>query len=274
MIKVYVDSGSSIKQSEKKQYDVEILPLKIIFGDKEYLDGIDLSTEEFYHKLIVEKQFPKTSLPNASLVIDEIETVTNNGNDVIILTISSGISGTYNYLKLAFKDNPKVHVIDTLTAVGGIRILVEETNKHKPYGIDKVLESVYNLIPRIKIIAIPETLTYLQRGGRLSKVSFVLGTIAQLKPLITFKNGSVSILMKARGIKHAMKELVNYMHSLGCDPNYPIVPSFTYNDENLKKVIVSLDDVYLNSLTCPDDLDPAIAAHWGPNAFGFIFVGK
>ena len=97
MIKVYVDSGSSIKQTEKDKLNVEIMPLKIIFENKEYLDGINLSFEEFYHKLINEKKFPKTSLPNANDFIDEITTTTNNGDDVIIFTISSKISGTYNY---------------------------------------------------------------------------------------------------------------------------------------------------------------------------------
>ena len=124
MIRVYVDSGSSIKTEEKQKYNVEILPLKILFDNQEYLDGINLSFEEFYDKLINEKKFPKTSLPNVTEVEDEIINYTNQGDDVIIVTISSGISGTYNYLRLTFEDNPKVHVIDSLSAVGGIRIIV------------------------------------------------------------------------------------------------------------------------------------------------------
>ena len=272
MIKVYVDSGSSIKQTEKDKLNVEIMPLKIIFENKEYLDGINLSFEEFYHKLINEKKFPKTSLPNANDFIDEINTTTINGDDVIIFTISSKISGTYNYLRLTFNDNPKVHVIDSLSAVGGIRILVNEVNKYRNENIDIVLDKINNLIPKIKILAIPEVLTYLQRGGRLSKVGFIVGTIAQIKPIITFKEGAVSIHSKVRGLKHAMKELVRLLSETNCDPNYPIVPSYTYSDDNLKEVISMLPEAYQSSLTEFDNLDPAIAAHWGPNAFGFIFV--
>lgn len=274
MIRVYVDSGSSIKTEEKQKYNVEILPLKILFDDKEYLDGIDLTFDDFYHKLIDEKKFPKTSLPNVTKVEDEINNYTKQGDDVIIVTISSGISGTYNYLRLTFEDNPKVHVIDSLSAVGGVRIIVNEINKYRNDGIDVVLNKINELIPRIRIIAIPEVLTYLERGGRLSKAGLIVGSLLQLKPIITFVDGKVTVLSKKRGLKTAMNELINLLEELECDPNYKIVPSYTYSTKNIDEVISLLDEKYKNSLEVYDNLDPAIAAHWGPNAFGLIFVGK
>ena len=274
MLKVYVDSGSSIKQDEKTKYNVEILPLKIMFGEKEYLDGIDLSYDEFYHHLIDNKEFPKTSLPNATNIAEEIDEFTSLGNDVIILCISSKISGTYNYLNLFFNDNPRVHVIDTLSAVGGVRLIVEEINKYREENINVLLEKINKLIPKIRIVAIPEVLTYLHRGGRLSKTACVLGTIAQLKPVITFKDGAVTVLAKIRGLKHAIKALANFVKELNCDTNYQIIPSYTYSDDNLKQAIELLDEPYKRCLSVKDNLDAAIAAHWGPNAFGFIFVAK
>lgn len=274
MIRLYVDSGSSIKQEEKEKYQVEIMPLKILFDDKEYLDGIDLTFDNFYHMLIDDKKFPKTSLPNANLFEDEINKYTAQGDDVIIITISSGISGTYNFLKLTFEDNPKVHVIDSLSAVGGVRILVNEVNKYRNENINFVLQKINELIPRIHIIAIPEVLTYLERGGRLSKAGLIVGSLLQLKPIITFVDGKVTVLSKKRGLKNAIKELVDLLEQLECDSNYAIVPSYTYSTKNLDEVISMLDDKYKNSLESFDNLDPAIAAHWGPNAFGLIFVGK
>ena len=94
MIKVFVDSGSSIKQHEKELYNVEILPLKILLNGKEYLDGIDLSMDIFYKELIDNKQFPKTSLPSLEETEKRVLDYVNKGDDVIILTISSDISGT------------------------------------------------------------------------------------------------------------------------------------------------------------------------------------
>lgn len=274
MIRLYVDSGSSIKQEEKQKYNLEILPLKILFDDKEYEDGIDLSFDKFYYYLINEKKFPKTSLPNISKYEDEINKFTEDGDEVIIITISSKISGTYNFIKLMFEDNPKVHVIDSLSAVGGIRLLVNEVNKYRNENINFVLEKINELIPRIKIIAIPEVLTYLERGGRLSKAGLIVGSLLQLKPIITFIDGTVTVLSKKRGLKNAMNELVELLSSLECDTNYSIIPSYTYSANNLDTVISMLDNKYKDILEEPDNLDPAIAAHWGPNAFGLIFIGK
>ena len=271
MIKVFVDSGSSIKQDEKEKYGVEIIPLKILLNDKEYSDGVDLSMDVFYDQLINHNQFPKTSLPALGDVEDEAYKCVKNGDDVIILTISSGISGTYNVMNLLFQDEEKVHVIDSQTAVGGMKILVHEINKYKNEGINVVLEKINNLIPRIRVYAVPETLTYLHKGGRLSTLGFAAGTLFRIKPVIELRN-KVSVAEKTIGLKKAINDIALRLES--CDPNYPIVPSYTYKTDNLEELISRTDSKYLSQMIEYDNLDPAIAAHWGPNACGYIFVEK
>lgn len=270
-IKIFVDSGGSIKQEEKEKYNVDIIPLKILLNDKEYLDGIDLSMDVFYDALINKKQFPKTSLPNLIEVENKVNEYVNNGDDVIILTISSGISGTYNAMRMLFEDNNKVKVVDSKTAVGGMKIIVKEINKYIDQSIDVVLEKINEIIPKIRVYAVPETLTYLHKGGRLSKAGYVAGTILNLKPIIELRD-TVSVASKQVGLTRAMRYLIKTLED--CDVNYPIVPSFTYDSKNLDILIGKVDDQYKNSMIEKDNLDPAIAAHWGPNAFGFIFVSK
>lgn len=270
-IKIFVDSGSSIKLEEKEKYNVEIIPLKILLDDKEYLDGVDLSMDVFYDALINKKQFPKTSLPNLVDVENQVNECVKAGNDVIVLTISSGISGTYNSMRLLFEGNDKVKVIDTKTAVGGMKIILNEINKYIDKPIDFVVEKINEIIPKIRVYAVPETLDYLHKGGRLSKVGYVAGTILNLKPVIELRN-TVAVASKQIGLVRAMKYLVKKLEE--CDVNYPIVPSFTYDSENLDKLISKVEEKYKNSMIEKDNLDPAIAAHWGPNAFGFIFVSK
>lgn len=276
MIKIFVDSGSSIKLSEKEKYGVEIIPLKIFLDGKEYTDGVDLPFDEFYHALIDKKLFPKTSLPTPSDAKAAVDAALNEGYDVLILTISSGISGTYNAFRLLFADEPRVRVIDTKTAVGGIRILVTEAQKYLNESLDVIEEKLMALIPRMKIVAIPDTLDYLQRGGRLSRAAWVFGSILQLKPFITIsaKTGFVGVLNKERGRMRAMQTLAGYLDKLGCDTNYPIVPSYTYNSKNLDELIAMTDEKYKPFMTEYDNLDPAIACHWGPGAYGYIFVGN
>lgn len=271
MIKVFVDSGSSIKQHEKEKYDVEILPLKILLGDKEYLDGVDLSMDVFYDELINKKQFPKTSLPSLEETRNRVLNCVKEGHDVIILTISSGISGTYNAINMLFEDEPKVKVIDSKTAVGGMKILVHEINKYRNESLEFVVNKVNKLIPKIRIFAVPETLAYLHRGGRLSTAGFAAGTILGIKPIIELRN-IVSVASKTIGLKKAMNYIISKLNL--CDTNYPIVPSYTYSTENLDVMISKTDKVYQDIMIEKDNIDPAIACHWGPNAFGFIFASK
>lgn len=272
MIKIYVDSGSSIKQYEKEEYNVNIIPLKIMLGEKEYFDGIDLTNEVFYDFLSNSKVFPKTSLPQLDVLEDEINEITAKGDDVIIVTISSEISGTYNAFRLLFNDNPKVHLVDSRCAVGGMRLIVDEINNNINLPVEEIIEKVNALIPRIRIAAIPETLEYLHKGGRLSTKEYLLGTAIHLKPLIGFDEGKVKMVGKAIGLKRAMKTLNELVEKDGVDTNYQFIAAMTNSRENLEALLRGLNPEYKALIKTYDDLDHAIAAHWGPNAFGYIYV--
>ncbi len=274
MLKVFVDSGSSIKQEEKEKYQVEIIPLIINIADKEFQDGLDLPVEEFYKYLIDDKDFPKTSLPNLVELEERVTKCTKAGDDVIILTISGEISSTFSSIRKIFEENEKVRVIDSRMAVGGMRLLVDEINKNRDKKLDEIVEKVNALIPRIQIMAIPESLTYLMRGGRLSKADWLLGSMLNIKPIIGFKNGKVSVIAKKIGLKLGMSYIVNALDELGVDENYEIVPSYTYKKENLEKLLASTNSKYMPLMGSFDNLDPAIACHWGPGAFGYVFVSK
>ena len=272
MLKVFVDSGSSIKQYEKEEYNVEIIPLKIILGDKEYLDGINLENDVFYDYLKNNKVFPKTSLPQLDVLEEQVNQLTKEGHDVIIITISSEISGTYNAIRLLFNDNDKVHLVDSRCAVGGIRLIVDEINNNRNLEVKDILLKVNDLIPRIRIAAIPETLEYLHKGGRLSTKEYILGTAIHLKPLIGFENGKVKMVGKAIGLKRAMKALNDLVSKDGVDTNYQFIAAMTNGRENLDNLLRGLNPEYKSLIKTYDDLDHAIAAHWGPNAFGYIYV--
>ena len=195
---------------------------------------------------------------------------------MLILSLSSGLSGTYNAFRMHFADEPRVRVIDTKTAVGGIRILVREVNQMRERPLDEIEAHLTALIAKIRVVAIPETLEYLMRGGRLSRSAWAVGSILQLKPLISLdsSDGRVKVLGKERGLRNAMKKLTSLLKEMHCDERYPIVPSYTYGKENVDRLIEMTDPRFHAQMIEYDNLDPAIACHWGPNAFGYIFVSK
>lgn len=274
MLRVLVDSGSSIKFSEQEKLNVEIIPLRYLMGETEYRDGLDETIDEFYKLLIENKYFPQTSLPQLDELETKVKSYSEAGDDVIIITISSKISGTHNALTNLFADCPNVHVVDSLSAVGGLRLIVEEINRNRDLTVEEILEKINALIPKIRVIAIPETLDYLFKGGRLSRKEWLFGSILNIKPLITFKDGCVKVATKKIGLRLAMRECADILKRWNCDTNYPIIASYTYNKDNLDKLISMTDDEYKAVMSDYDNLCPVIACHWGPNAFGYIFISK
>ena len=272
MLRIVVDSGSSIKQEEREKYGVDILPLRVQMGNDAFLDGVDLSVDEFYNRLMNLNEFPKTSLPSLEDAQNLVEAYTEQGDEVLIITISSGISGTYQTMKMLFADNDKVTVFDSQMAVGGVRFLVEEARKYEHESMEFIVEKLNALVPRIVTAAIPETLDYLLAGGRLSKLSWMLGTMLSIKPVIGFVDSKVTVLVKKRGLKPAMKQIVEMALEDQCDPEYGIIASYTYNKDNVDQVIQMSPPEIQAMVKAYDNLIPSIACHWGPNAFGYIYV--
>ena len=272
MRRIIVDSGSSIKLEEKETYGVDILPIQLQMGEESFLDGVNLSTEEFYSRLKDSSQFPKTSLPSLEEAQKLVDSYIEQGDEVLIITISSGISGTYQAIKMLFDEYENVTVFDSKLAVAGIRILVQEAKKYENETMEFVVEKLNGLIPRIVIAAVPETLDYLLAGGRLSKSSWMLGKLLSIIPIITFNEGKVDVLTKKRGLKQSKKTLIDKIIEDKADKSYGIVAAYTYNKGNVDSLIEMLPEDYKSSITVYDDLCSSIACHWGPNAFGFIYV--
>lgn len=272
MLRIIVDSGSSIKQSEKEKLGVDILPLQILFDNDEYEDGIDLEMDLFYHKLIDEAKFPKTSLPKMDYAEKLVDEYTKNGDDILFIAFSSELSGTYNVLSNLFRDHKNVRVVDSKNAVGGIRLLALEALKYKDEPLDIVFNKVENLKKRLRILAVPETLTYLLRGGRLSKKEWLLGTIIAIKPIISLIDGKAKVISKKRGLKNAMKHINELIDEYKVDLNYPIIAEYSYNITNVTELESYLKPEYKENISYYDEIATAVACHWGPNAFGLVFV--
>lgn len=272
MRRIIVDSGSSIKVEEKEKYGVDILPISLQMGDDSFLDGVNLSTEEFYNRLRNSNQFPKTSLPSLVMAQELVDFYTKQGDEVLIITISSGISGTYQTIKMLFAEYINVEVFDSKLAVGGIRFLVEEAQKYAQETMQTVIDKLNQLLDRIVIAAVPETLDYLLAGGRLSKSSWMVGTLLSINPIITFTDGKVDVLTKKRGLKQSKRALVEMLQNDKAAKSYGIIAAYTYNKSNVDDMIQMLPDEYQEAVSVYDDLCPSIACHWGPNAFGFIYV--
>ncbi len=274
MLRIIVDSSSSITQEEAKQLCIDILPLRVCYKGIEYRDGVDIDSKKLY-ELMDEKgvfSFPKTSLPYMNVASKMVEDYTKNGDQVLLITISSKLSSTYSALTAMFASNSNVVVYDSKSAVGGIRLLALEAIKNKDKDINEIVKILDDLSSRIVIIALPETLDYLLRGGRLKRSAWMIGKILKIIPVITFDDGALLSLTKVRGKMKGMSYICDYVNKYKVDVRYPVIGSYTRDKDNLDRLGKMLLETNGINLNIEEDMSASIAAHWGPGAFGIIYI--
>lgn len=188
-IAILADSGTDVPPNFRKKYDIYWLPLLINYSDRQCLDGVDITPQEMYDRLPTE--IPKTSLPDRGMVIDILDRIKANGYEkVLAVTISSGLSGTYNMIRLTAEEYEglEISVLDTKNiSIGSGLIAIRAAQMVNDEGIDwnELLLRIKHEVPRSKVFFCVDTLKYLQKGGRIGLVSAMLGMSLSLKPIIS-----------------------------------------------------------------------------------------
>ncbi len=275
-VKIIVDSTADV--SAKIKDDLTVIPLTLRFGDEEYIDGVTITKTEFYEKLIESDVMPSTSQANIDSFDRAFSQIVENGDTAVVLTVSSKLSGTYNSARIAAQDHPgKIYVVDTQSVSIGIGVLAETAYELALDGctaeyIAEFLEEEKN---RVRIIAMFDTLEYLQRGGRISKTAAIAGGILSIKPVITLKDGEITILGKARGSKQANNFLASEITNAGgIDFNKPLLLGYTgLSDLTLKKYVEDSAHLYRDHLESLEYtiIGSVVGTHAGPGAIGVAF---
>lgn len=272
-LKIMVDSSSGITKEEATTMGIEVFPLRFSFDEEEYLDGVDITSEAFYEKLVTSPVFPKTSLPNLYQLEEQVKKYEEEGYTILIFPLSKEISGSYAAMQALFEDHQNVRIIDGLTTVSGLRFLIAEALRYQDESLDVIVQKLMRLRERIRIIAGIDTLEYLHRGGRLSKTSSVIGTIIGLKPIIGISDGKVVVFSKRRGKKQAMQYIVDYMMHHLPDEQYPIYGLYSKDKDNYDALYQLLTDTNLQKrITQVDHIAPVIGCHIGPGGYGVAYV--
>lgn len=277
MIRLLIDSASdfTIEEAHAKKYD--FVSLNVHFEDKSYRDGQDIAYDEFYNMLVNSESFPKTSQPSPETYLEIFNDAKKNDDEVIVFALSSGISGTYQSANIAkdLAEYDKIYVIDTLTAVAGIRILVDHAAQLIEEGLSaaEIVEKIEALKSKITIFISPDTLEYLFKGGRLSRAAAAIGELAKLKPIITVsqEDGTLKVTKKCIGRTKTINTIINTVMDAKPDNNYPVYPIYTHNTENCERLEAKLTKEGL-SFDERKEIGATVGAHVGPGTFGVVFV--
>lgn len=278
-IRIITDSASDITDAANTQ--LTVLPMRINFGDEEYLDGVTISHHEFYEKLVESDTLPVTSLISPAVFEEAFEKAVGDGEKVIAITISGRLSGTYQSAILAaaqFEGN--VFVIDSLNAAIGEQILVNYALElvNKGMSAKEIVQTLNDAKKHIHILALLDTLEYLKKGGRISKTVAFVGGALSIKPVVTVIDGEVALLGKARGSKNGNNFLIKEIEKInGVDFDRPFCLGYTgLSDVLLQKYIEdskSLWETYTDKLpVC--SIGATIGTHVGPNAIAVAFFDK
>lgn len=210
--KIVTDSTSDLPEDLTEMYGITVVPLSVCFGDETYLDGVDITSKEFYAKLKNTPKIPVTSQPSPEQFI---KTYQNIDRDIISLHISSKISGTFNSALMGKKNLKRnnIVIIDSSLASSSLGLLVLESAKIIKEGKD--LEEVVNIIEqlktKIKTIFTLDTLEYLQKGGRIGKTKELMANLLNIKPILTMKEGVIVPLGKVRRKDRVIPEIIKIM---------------------------------------------------------------
>lgn len=214
-IKIVTDSTSDLPTALVNEYNIRVVPLKVIFEDEIYREGIDITTTQFYEKLAAAKQLPKTSQPAPGEFKEVYEELTSDGSTVLSIHLSAELSGTYQSALVARNSLPDkdIRVIDSKQVSMALGMLVIAAAKavREKKSADEIVDLVLNLTKKVKTFFIVETLENLQKGGRIGKAAALLGNILNIKPVLTIEDGIVVPFEKVRGKGKALEKIISIL---------------------------------------------------------------
>ena len=278
MIRIITDSAADLEPREYAQLNITCIPLTVMFGEAEYQENINLSKDQFYELLLSSEENPKTAQPSPQCLLDLFEEAHAAGDGAIYITLSSALSGTYQNAVmtknlLGYED---CFVVDSLNATGGQRLLVQYAAKLRDEGksAQEIIAGIKDIRSRITLFACIDTLEYLYKGGRISQTVYKLGTLANIKPIITVeKDGGIGIPAKAMGMRKGIDYQCKQVAATPVDPEFPFYVMYTNQTGVAHDLAKKLETV---GVSVAEDhiiqVGAGIGSHIGPDACGLVYV--
>lgn len=274
-IRVIVDSTADLTPQVRER--VVVVPLTVHFGEEEFVDGIDLTGAEFYEKLAVSPVLPTTSQASPYAFSAAFGQAVADGEEVIAITVSSRLSGTYQSAVIAAEDYPgSVHVVDSRNIALGSAILTEYALGLVDEG--RSAEEIVSLLEaareRVRLMAVVDTLEYLQRGGRLSKTAAIAGGLLSIKPVIALVDGEIKVVAKGRGNKQANALMNQQVRAAGIDTAMPMMLGYTGTSSKQLECYCSESGDLWPEGTPRSVVCGVVGTHAGPGAVALAFFAK
>lgn len=275
-IAILVDSGSDISRKLIEKLGIRVLPLKVIYGDKVYSDGVDIEPSTVYERF--PDQIPTTSTPNFAEITEAAEALRDEGYDrILAVCISSGLSSTYQNICTALKEvqGVQVHAVDTknISIGAGVLALYAATLIRKGLSFQEVCDKVEANVENSRIFYYMDTLDYLRAGGRIGRVTGVIGSLLNIKPIISCnRQGIYHTVAMIRGQKRGLKKLLDCVaehYDAKREAFFAVMNGEA--QETAKEVVAQLREHFpKGNIFMEKQINASLAVHTGPGLVGIL----
>lgn len=278
MFKIIADSTAYLDKEYAQKHDITVIPLRVLYKDTEFEEGFPGTYDAFFEDFTKTKIFPKTSQPSLEVFTKLFNEAIDKGQDVLVLTISITLSGTYSVACLAreqCKDPSKIYVLDSQNCCQTITGFIMEAVEMRERGktVQEVIERINQLQSHSQVSFIPDSLDYLAKGGRIGKLTATFGTILQIKPIITFRAGVLTSDKKSLGMQRAISDLIAMIPEK-IKRLFIIHVANTKFFETLKKKVYELLSTRTEKVEVLEgEVGPVVATHVGP-AVGLCWIAE
>ena len=275
--RIITDSASDIVDFPNP--NLTVLPMTVAFGNTVYHDGVDLTHERFYDLLVESDELPSTGAVSPGVFAQAYDEAQAAGEDVVVVTLSSKVSATWQSARIAAEGRDGVQVVDSLSSCIGEHVLVEYALMLAERGLPAadIAARLERARSRVHMLALLDTLEYLRRGGRIGSAAAAAGALLALKPVVTMTDGEVELLGKARGSKNARNLLVELVGEHPIDFAMPFCLAYTAGGEAmLKKYVRDSSDLWDGIVDALPicSVGATIGTHAGPGAIAVAYFSQ
>ena len=270
-VRIVTDSTSDLPPALARELGISVVPLSVIFGDEAFREGLDISQDEFYDKLVRSRVLPTTSAPSVGDFLAVYEPLLKETDEIVSIHISSKLSATHNNACRAAKQlaerGARVQVIDSQSVSFGLTFMAAAAARAavSGAGIDDICKLARSMAPRIRIIVVLDTLEYLRRGGRIGRARAFLGAVLRVKPLLSLREGEVHPEERVRTKRHALDRIFQIVTSYSVSE---AAIGYSTNAEDAEEMKRRLEEALPGVQVHLQRLGPVIGVHAGPGVLG------
>ena len=268
-VKIVTDTLSDITGDLTKELGVTVVPLYVRFGETIFRDRVEISTDEFYRRLINEGAFPSTTQPTPNDFMEVYQKLSKETDEILVITVSGKLSGTHQsamQAKALLKSECRIEVVDSLSVAMCEGLVVIDAVRAAKDGakLDEVAALARKAVGRSHLIAYFDTLKYLARGGRIGKAQGLLGSMLSVKPLLTIREGEMAPLTRVRSLSAALDYIYNAVAAMRNIKLLAVEHSTSL--ENADKMVEKLSSIYPREKMYRSVISPVIGTYAGPDA--------